>query len=102
MEVPTVNKTTSGKASMEKNPDPEVTLAASEIVGFSQDEERRLIRKIDWRIMAWAAISFSALNIDRGNLSQANSDHFLPDLGMNTNGIPFLPCAFSRGLIRIF
>jgi hypothetical protein len=36
--------------------------------------------------MLWAAISFSALNLDRNNLSQANTDNFLPDLKMNTNG----------------
>ncbi|KAJ3542646.1 hypothetical protein NMY22_g3433 [Coprinellus aureogranulatus] len=49
-------------------------------------EERRLVRKIDWRVMLWAAVSFSALNLDRGNLSQANTDNFLPDLKMTTNG----------------
>ncbi|KXN91800.1 hypothetical protein AN958_11950 [Leucoagaricus sp. SymC.cos] len=48
-------------------------------------EERALVRKIDWRVMLWAAISFSALNLDRGNLSQANTDNFLPDLGMTTD-----------------
>ncbi|KII91266.1 hypothetical protein PLICRDRAFT_173144 [Plicaturopsis crispa FD-325 SS-3] len=48
-------------------------------------EERDLVRKIDWRVMLWAAISFSALNIDRGNLTQANTDNFLPDLGMTTD-----------------
>ncbi|KAJ3504079.1 hypothetical protein NLJ89_g8125 [Agrocybe chaxingu] len=48
-------------------------------------EERALVRKIDWKVMLWAAISFSALNLDRGNLSQANTDNFLPDLGMTTN-----------------
>ncbi|PPQ65118.1 hypothetical protein CVT24_003009 [Panaeolus cyanescens] len=48
-------------------------------------EERDLLRKIDWKVMLWAAISFSALNLDRGNLSQANTDNFLPDLGMTTN-----------------
>lgn len=49
-----------------------------------------LVRKIDWRIMLWAAISFSALNIDRSNISQANSDSFLPDLGVS-KPIPHYP-----------
>ncbi|KAJ3555922.1 hypothetical protein NM688_g2306 [Phlebia brevispora] len=48
-------------------------------------EERAIVRKIDWRVMLWAAMSFSALNIDRGNLSQANTDNFLPDLNMTTD-----------------
>ncbi|KAL9709853.1 hypothetical protein Ac2012v2_006908 [Leucoagaricus gongylophorus] len=48
-------------------------------------EERALVRKIDWRVMLWAAISFSALNLDRSNISQANTDNFLPDLGMITD-----------------
>ncbi|KAF4616389.1 hypothetical protein D9613_008670 [Agrocybe pediades] len=48
-------------------------------------EERELLRKIDWKVMLWAAISFSALNLDRNNLSQANTDNFLPDLHLTTN-----------------
>ncbi|EPQ53585.1 MFS general substrate transporter [Gloeophyllum trabeum ATCC 11539] len=48
-------------------------------------EEQALVRKIDWRVMLWAAISFSALNLDRSNINQANSDNFLPDLGLTTN-----------------
>ncbi|TFK49343.1 allantoate permease [Heliocybe sulcata] len=48
-------------------------------------EEKALVRKIDWRVMLWAAISFSALNLDRSNVNQANTDNFLPDLGLTTD-----------------
>ncbi|KAJ7885110.1 allantoate permease [Mycena olivaceomarginata] len=48
-------------------------------------EEQALVRKIDWKVMLWAAISFSALNLDRGNISQANSDNILGDLKLTTD-----------------
>ncbi|CAK5272188.1 unnamed protein product [Mycena citricolor] len=48
-------------------------------------EERALVRKIDWKVMLWAAISFSALNLDRSNISQANTDNLLGDLKLTTN-----------------
>ena len=49
-------------------------------------EEHRLIRKIDSRIMLFAAVMFMALELDRSNISQALTDNFLEDLGMTTNG----------------
>ncbi|KAI0264759.1 allantoate permease [Gloeopeniophorella convolvens] len=52
---------------------------------WTHREEQALIRKIDWKVMLWAAVSFSALNLDRGNLSQANSDNFLGDLHLSTD-----------------
>ncbi|KAI1243712.1 hypothetical protein MGN70_013578 [Eutypa lata] len=48
-------------------------------------EELPLINKIDWKITLWACIAFFALDLDRGNLSQANTDNFLEDLSMSTN-----------------
>ncbi|KAH8786286.1 major facilitator superfamily domain-containing protein [Hyaloscypha sp. PMI_1271] len=48
-------------------------------------EEHNLIRKIDRRMMIFAAIMFMALELDRSNISQALTDNFLEDLGMNTN-----------------
>lgn len=48
-------------------------------------EERALVRKLDWKIMVTAAIGFSALNLDRSNISQANSSTFLQDLKLTTN-----------------
>ncbi|XHF97071.1 hypothetical protein AWENTII_000674 [Aspergillus wentii] len=48
-------------------------------------EELPLIRKIDWKVTCWAALAFFALDLDRSNISQANTDNFLEDMGMNTN-----------------
>ncbi|KJA28565.1 hypothetical protein HYPSUDRAFT_177732 [Hypholoma sublateritium FD-334 SS-4] len=48
-------------------------------------EEKKLVRKIDVRIMIWAFIMFFCLELDRSNISQANADNFLNDLGLTTN-----------------
>lgn len=44
-----------------------------------------VIRKIDWRVMLWAFIMFFSLDLDRSNISQANTDNFLQDLHMTTD-----------------
>ncbi|ESK96300.1 allantoate permease [Moniliophthora roreri MCA 2997] len=64
-------------------------------------EERRLVRKIDWKVMLWAAISFSALNLDRGNLSQANTDNFLLDMGIILKCIIRTDFNLGNSLFRI-
>lgn len=46
---------------------------------------QRVVRKIDWRVSLWAFIMFFALDLDRINISQANTDNFLNDLKMNTD-----------------
>ncbi|KAF9563387.1 MFS general substrate transporter [Agrocybe pediades] len=48
-------------------------------------EEKAVVRKIDWRIMVWVFIMFFSLEMDRSNISQANADNFLGDLGLTTN-----------------
>lgn len=48
-------------------------------------DELPLINKLDWKITLWACIAFFGLDLGRGNLSQANTDDFLPNLGMDTN-----------------
>ena len=48
-------------------------------------EEIPLIRRIDWKVTAWSCLAFFALDLDRSNISQANTDNFLDDLGLDTN-----------------
>ncbi|KAL8781839.1 MAG: hypothetical protein Q9213_005841 [Squamulea squamosa] len=52
---------------------------------WTLEEEKSLIRKLDLRVCAYCCFMFFALQIDRSNISQALSDNFLDDLGMNTN-----------------
>ncbi|KAF2028601.1 phthalate transporter [Setomelanomma holmii] len=48
-------------------------------------EERKVVRKIDKRICTWVCLMFFALQLDRGNISQALSDNMLNDLKLSTN-----------------
>jgi sugar phosphate permease len=41
--------------------------------------------QIDWRICSWVCLTFFALQLDRGNITQALSDNMLNDLKLNTN-----------------
>ncbi|KAL1590070.1 hypothetical protein WHR41_01032 [Cladosporium halotolerans] len=45
-------------------------------------EEDQVRHKVDWKIMVWVCVMFAALNIDRGNITNAVSDNMLDDLGI--------------------
>lgn len=57
------------------------------------------MRKIDYRIMIWTFIMFFSLDLDRTNLSQANTDNFLEDLHMTTDDFNLGNTLFK---VRIF
>ncbi|TVY17185.1 putative transporter protein [Lachnellula arida] len=65
---------------------------------WTEEEERKLIRSLDWRICLPACMMFFALQLDRGNISQALSDNMLKDLNMTTNdynnGMSIFYCSF--------
>ncbi|QKX57466.1 uncharacterized protein TRUGW13939_04580 [Talaromyces rugulosus] len=52
---------------------------------WEEEEEKRLVRKIDLRVCTFACVTFFALQLDRGNIAQALSDNMLADLNMDTN-----------------
>lgn len=65
---------------------------------WTAEEEQALVKKLNWRIALPACIMFFALQLDRGNITQALSDNMLPDLGLTTNdynnGMTIFYCSF--------
>jgi MFS family permease len=57
--------------------DPELT--------WTEKEEKDLVKKTEFRVTFWAFIMLMALDFDRSNMSQANADNILTDLGLTTN-----------------
>ncbi|PIA93026.1 putative transporter [Cercospora beticola] len=75
---------------------------------WSADEELKLRRKVDFRIMSWCWVMFMALDLNRRNINRAISDNMLEELGMDTNDfntgqtiflVSFLAAELPSGLI---
>ncbi|CAI5757039.1 unnamed protein product [Candida verbasci] len=52
---------------------------------WDEEEEKKVIWKLNWRVSLTSCIMFMALQIDRGNLAQAVTDNMLDELGLTTN-----------------
>ncbi|KAF2640829.1 MFS general substrate transporter, partial [Massarina eburnea CBS 473.64] len=52
---------------------------------WSNAEERKVVRKIDFYLLLWLCVMMFGLQLDRGNLSNATADNFLNDLGLTTD-----------------
>ncbi|KAL8277245.1 hypothetical protein RQP46_010314 [Phenoliferia psychrophenolica] len=51
---------------------------------WTEEEENAVRRKCDWRVCLFVCLCFAALQLDRGNITNALSDNMLKDLGMTT------------------
>ncbi|KAL4893685.1 major facilitator superfamily domain-containing protein [Aspergillus ambiguus] len=52
---------------------------------WSEKEEQKIVRKIDARVCTFACVTFFALQLDRGNITQALASTLLHDLKMTSN-----------------
>lgn len=52
---------------------------------WTEAEERKVVRKTDFYLLSWLCFMFFALQLDRGNLSNATADGILADLGLTTD-----------------
>ncbi|KIL86552.1 hypothetical protein FAVG1_10382 [Fusarium avenaceum] len=75
---------------------------------WTAQEEKKLVRKIDFRICLWAWVMFLSLDFHRRNINRAISDNMLPEIGMNTNDfnygqtiflVSFLSAELPSGLV---
>lgn len=66
---------------------------------WTWSEELPLIRTLDYRVTLWACIAFFALDLPRTNVSQANTDNFLSDLGLSTNDFNLRNSLFRVGFL---
>lgn len=48
---------------------------------WTAEEERKLVRKLDFRITLWAWMMFVSLDLNRKNINRAISDNMLKELG---------------------
>ncbi|KAF4310051.1 major facilitator superfamily transporter [Botryosphaeria dothidea] len=75
---------------------------------WTAQEELRVRRKIDLRVMVWTWLMFLSLDLNRRNINRAISDDMLEELGMDTNDynygqtiflVSFLAAELPSGLI---
>lgn len=52
---------------------------------WTEQEERRVVRKTDLYLLSWICVMFFGLQLDRGNLSNALADNLLKDLHLTSD-----------------
>ncbi|KAF2768124.1 putative MFS transporter [Teratosphaeria nubilosa] len=66
---------------------------------WSEKDEKKLVRKLDWHVSTLACFMFFALNLDRGNLKQAVSDNMLDQLNLSTDDYNYGNTIFSLSFL---
>ncbi|KAM0147838.1 hypothetical protein ACHAQE_010120 [Botrytis cinerea] len=56
-------------------------------VEWHEDEEKRILRRLDFYLIPLVMIMFFTLNLDRGNIGNALTDNMMGDLSMNQESV---------------
>ncbi|KAF9355506.1 hypothetical protein BGX26_006468 [Mortierella sp. AD094] len=54
---------------------------------WTPEEEKRLVRIFDFKVLSWIGVMFFFLQLDRGNLSNALTDNLMADLKFDLNTV---------------
>lgn len=76
-----------------------VNVDESTVVDWSAEEERRVKLKLDLILLPILGLAFFALQMDRGNISNALTSTITTDLGIDTNQINVGTAVLSAGIV---
>ncbi|KAH7052381.1 major facilitator superfamily domain-containing protein [Macrophomina phaseolina] len=81
--VPGVEEHTSRFSSDEKPAGSDCYASSATQSDWTEEEEKKLVRKIDMILMPLLVLPFIALQLDRGNMGNAVTDNFMEDVGIS-------------------
>ncbi|KAM0434053.1 hypothetical protein ACHAPT_003998 [Fusarium lateritium] len=70
-------------------------------VDWTEEEEKRLVRKVDRTVMPLLILGFFALQLDRGNIGNALTDFFFEDVGITQNQFNVGQQLLSLGIVLL-
>ncbi|CRK21379.1 hypothetical protein BN1723_012369 [Verticillium longisporum] len=68
---------------------------------WSSEEEKRLVRKVDFIVMPLLMLGFFVLQLDRGNIGNALTDFFFRDVGITQNQFNIGQQLLSLGIVLL-
>ncbi|KAK0108459.1 hypothetical protein ONS95_003262 [Cadophora gregata] len=68
---------------------------------WTEEEERKVRRKVDFILIPILGLAFFALQLDRGNISSALTSTLTKDLGINTNQVNVGSQLLSAGIVLL-
>ncbi|KAI1098130.1 MFS general substrate transporter [Jackrogersella minutella] len=89
------------KASQSDEEAAPVIIDDSTVADWTEEEERAVKRKIDFILLPILGLAFFALQMDRGNISNALTSTITEDLGVNTNQINVGSSLLSAGIVLL-
>ncbi|KAF9404380.1 hypothetical protein BGZ94_004215, partial [Podila epigama] len=54
---------------------------------WTEEEEKRIVRIFDLKVLSWIFVMFFFMQLDRGNMANALTDNLMEDLGFNLNTV---------------
>lgn len=78
-----------------------INLDDSTAADWTDEEERRVKRKVDLILLPILGLAFFVLQMDRGNISNALTDTITTDLGIDTNQINVGNALLSLGIVLL-